>query len=222
MSGVNSFWFFGCSFTSGHGLCWDWLPSKEWRHDKKLYQQIGDEYADAIYPKLLANHFKLEYKNFSCSGNSNQTILVKLANYLHLMNEGDKVWVNTTWPVRLPVPHPRLDMMVETMVSKGIDDWGEMIPTGIWGDDLEQLIEVYMTSVLGKNPTAVYNHYANALADIVLHLNKRNIKSYIWSAPDRAHYYEKIHEWRSDVDDGHLSPNGHKQLYLDVIKEFET
>ena len=153
MAEASTFWFFGCSMTSGHGLNWEWIGDnyQERKKSKELWKQIGDGYEDTIFPKLLADHFGMKYKNYAVSGQSNQTILVQLSKCLHLMKEGDRVWVNSTWPMRFPILHPELDLLVETMVPMWLNEDGsldyqdELIPP-IWGEDRNEVIKLFIFS----------------------------------------------------------------------------
>ena len=224
----NTFWFFGCSMTSGHGLNWEWL-GKNYLKDKlnhPLWKQIGDGYEDFIFPKLLAKHFDMEYKNYAVSGQSNQTILVQLSNCLHLMKKGDKVWVNSTWPMRFPIPHPDGEWLVETMVPMWMNDDGSLefkeglIPD-IWGEDNNEIIKLFITQIVGPNSEALRTTYKTALYDITLHLNNIGIKSHLWDATERAHHYEGIKHWKKGIEDAHPSPNGHENIFKDVVQKFE-
>lgn len=213
--------------TSGHGLNWEWLG--EGYNEKKLnhllWKQIGDGYEDSIFPKLLANHFNMQYKNYAVSGQSNQTILTQIVNCLHLMKKGDKVWINSTWPMRIPIPHPTESILTETMVPIRLNNDGSLefqddLMPAIWGEDKNELIKLFISEVVGANSEPLFRVYNTALYDITLHLKNIGIKSHLWDATDRAHHYQGIRYWKSDVEDGHLSPKGHEDLFNDVLKEF--
>ena len=227
MAEASTFWFFGCSMTSGHGLNWEWIGDnyQERKKSKELWKQIGDGYEDTIFPKLLADHFGMKYKNYAVSGQSNQTILVQLSKCLHLMKEGDRVWVNSTWPMRFPIPHPELDLLVETMVPMWLNEDGsldyqdELIPP-IWGEDRNEVIKLFIQKVAGANSQPLQRVYKTALYDITLHLKNIGIKSFLWDATERAHHYQGIRHWKPGIEDAHPSPKGHENIFNDVLKEF--
>lgn len=211
----NTFWFFGCSFTAGYPLNWEWAGNKG---EGELYRLFKDGYADTIYPKLFAKHFNLDYRNYATPGASNQTTLVKLSNCLQLMKPGDKVWVNSTWPGRLPVPSLVKKQVVDVLMMT-IEDRSLSIKD--WGDTGNELITTYLAEIIGPGSDVVFQHYRTALFDITTHLNSIGIKSFLWDAPDYGHDYELICDWRNDCDDRHLSPNGHKKIFEDNLKNFE-
>ena len=206
----NSFWFFGCSFTAGYPLCNEWAS-----HDFKSF--YDGKYENSIYPKLLAKHFDLTYRNYATPGASNQTTLVKLSNCLQLMKPGDKVWVNSTWPGRLPVPSEPKNGVVDVLMMTTGD---ETLSLKDWGDDGNDLITAYLSEIILPNDKIVYHHWRTALFDLTTHLNNIGIKAYLWDAMDKGHNYELIRDWDKESDDAHLSPNGHQKLFEDSLEFF--
>lgn len=90
---------FGDSFTWGTDLA-DAMPAEEWEQMPQKWKSqnpFDTMYSRKTWPALMAQHFDQDYICLAKPGCSNQTIVRKFFENIHLIERKDTVVVNFTW-----------------------------------------------------------------------------------------------------------------------------
>ena len=191
----STLWAFGCSFTHESAF-----PGLE-------------EY---VWPSILGELLDVNVKNTAESANSMYFMTYQIISNLHLIKEGDIVVVGTTYPARYSRPelwngifkgkhfsHWTLQQ-VEDAEKKGNDGF-----LGVKNEEAMSVVDFLVNEVESNNN--LYDLYWNKVVkDLFKELKLRKVKVLIWTWKLWS-MFERFEDWDITFDDGHWSPNGHKE-----------
>lgn len=226
-------WFFGCSFTAGYGLNFEEWYQKGNANYKGEYSDIKDEmwdyphlkkfksyknqYSDAVWSKLISNHYNLTHNNFAESGSGNDRIIHKVISKLTEINSGDYVFIGTSEPSRILLPTGLEDPeLMSTLIflnrmENKIEEGG--ISFSMYNDNQKKIIIDFLLEIIHQNPEAYENYYKKRFIDLQKYFESKNIKCIIWEW-SLWFDYETLKKWSNkNIKDGHWSPSGHYKFY---------
>tara|TARA_Y100000389_G_scaffold15781_1_gene13973 strand:+ start:173 stop:880 length:708 start_codon:yes stop_codon:yes gene_type:complete len=222
----NKVWFFGDSFTNGHGC----RPGFE-------YYERYPNLREKIWTDLISEKLNLEQVNLGISGNSNTYILKQLIENLKNFKSGDYIFLTNTLPIRIVYPTKETktikpfttDIILWPKFNKERAHLNEFITTK---EEEKIVIEYIHQSVVGKE-TAWNNFYNEQFFSIQNFLLNTGVEVYTWSHQlwfgkskklqnVIINKYETIDKaTKGKVDDGHWSWKGHRDFYNEFIKRIE-
>lgn len=205
----NKAWFFGDSFTYGHGC----KPGYE-------YYDTYTENRGKLWTTIISELLNLTESNKGIPGNSNPYILSQIIENLSEFQKGDYVFITDTLPVRVIYPSNRqqcirpltTDILLYPDEHKNKPDClSEFFDKST---DRKIVVEYIAQSVLYREKLW-HKYYEQQFKSIVKHLNSLNIDAFFWSytswkAPSKYEYITKATGGR--VIDGHWSWKGHKDF----------
>lgn len=216
---TSTAWFFGDSFTYGHGL-----------HDDDEYVKLYPQLKNKLWSEMLCDEFNWNYNNLGRPGASSQYILMKLIENLHKFKKNDKVFISDTLPVRTDCislygenQHPIIVPFTNEEftnysrhddTSNQVDNVYRCVPKS----KIPQLVD-YIYSFIFDYEDTWELYWIESFKNIQKHLSNLNIDCYIWShriwASKQAEYmYSTISdETNGIVDDGHWGWHGQTQMY---------
>lgn len=192
---MNKAWFFGDSFTYGSGC----TPSSPY------YKNFPEKRAK-LWTTLVSEHFNLKEENCGIPGSSIPLILSTVIKNLHLISEGDYVFLSDTAITRFLIP---------TTGSKEITSALYKKPENIKpGKHIDACLD-YITYCIVPYQQAWEQYYFSQYDSIrkVLNKNKVNVLfwSYlIWSGEKKFHTIAQ--DTNGEVRDGHFSWKGHEDM----------
>lgn len=213
---MSTLWTLGDSHTAGHGS----TPGFEYCDN---YRKEGDR----IWPQHLAERMGMELSNIGENGCSNDTIIDRVIEYWDSFKEGDTVIIGKTYGHRLDIPNPKPSPKREwlsifyhwvqwTQTDPTKKDWREMI-TEEGFNSLQSYIENWRFNPLyDVRYMRIFTHYQKIL-------NDRGVRCIIWDCEiDLVSLPTIRHATKGEIDDGHLSFEGHKiwadRLYKRINK----
>tara|TARA_B110000858_G_scaffold127384_1_gene144969 strand:- start:208 stop:990 length:783 start_codon:yes stop_codon:yes gene_type:complete len=247
----NKVWFFGDSFTYGHGC-----------HPGYEYYERYPKIREKTWTDLISEKLNLEQVNMGISGNSNAYILKQLIENLKNFKSGDYIFLTNTLPVRIVYPtketktikpltiepgalNPPTDILLwytkattikpftTDIISRPQFEKEEYLNEFITTKEEEKIVIEYIhQSVVGKE-TAWNNFYNEQFFSIQNFLLSTGVEVYTW--PHQLWFgkskklgnrvinkYETIAKaTKGKVNDGHWSWKGHKDFYTDFVKRIE-
>jgi hypothetical protein len=204
---MNKIWAFGDSYTYGFA-CREDCPS----YITGEYYNNYKTHTSDIWINLLSN--KLDYIPMNCgiSGASNELILDSIIENYHLINENDYVIFNKTYNSRMEVPYKKDWIPVFHNFIK--NDWWNKTQSSKFDEETTYTIIDFQYKFL-KNTLYKKRHDIrfNFIENILSQICKKCI---VWDVTDKTFIdsFETIRQHTNgNVNDGHLSFNGHSQLF---------
>ena len=242
-------WFFGDSFTSGHGLNFDYdikklnimnkyykyneietLPNHIWDNPPLLkYKDFKENHQFSIWPHLMCKHYDLNYNNEGISGGSNEEILFSILPQLKNINEGDYVFIGLTNPNRIMIPFNG-DIFDNPLISSGIN-WVDNKTNGVTGlehsknnlytEDDKEVIVNFLHDIVLKNEKNYISYFLKMFTNLQEYFIEKNITCIIWGFLLWSQF-ENIKKWTDGkVNDLHWSPKGHNDFFNFMISKIE-
>jgi hypothetical protein len=230
-------WFFGCSFTSGFGLNFDndlkilqtLYPTAnppfteiEWnKFPYSKFESYKTKYENNIWPKLICEHYDLEYNNHGISGASNDEILHSVITQLSNIKSGDYVFIGNTTPIRILVP---LGSKFKPLTStSSIGENGVLITKHeddddfFYNDKQKEIIVDYLNEIVLNKEEFYEIHYTNLFENLKIYFINNGVNCVFWKWREWFNY-ETIKEWTNGkIDDTHWSPKGHLDFSKKII-----
>lgn len=206
---MNKAWFFGDSFTYGHGC----KPGYEY-YDKHP-NDIGN-----IWTEIIAEELGLEEKNFGIPGNSNPNLIKQILENLVNFEQGDIVILSNTLPIRSVLYNHASNEIAP--ITSDLAVWPDKNPGGehfldrFYKDKTESIQFLdYLYSFKLPYEKHWTEYYLKQILGIQSFLVKFNVEAYFWAyetwvAPSP---YEIIsNATKGKIIDGHWSWKGHKEF----------
>ena len=233
-------YFFGCSFTSGYGLnfdyeishlneinkTWDYpmidkIPDEMWdTFPYKNFNSYKEEHKDKTWTHIVSNHLGIEHINKGVTGASNEEIISSIIGELSNINTGDYVFINKTFNDRLLIPEP---FNLKSMLSVNSHNITELIKhdnSRYTKDQLNILLQ-YMVDILYTDRDLYSQHYSTVYNNFKKYFEKNNIHCYIWDVDIRENY-QTIHDWSDKtIEDYHWSLKGHQDFAQYIISQIK-
>jgi len=215
----NNAWFFGDSFTYGHGL-----------HDDDEYVKLYPHLKNKLWSELLCDNYGWTYNNLGRPGASSQYILMTIIENLHKFRKNDVVFISDTTPVRTetvslygehqyPIIAPTTNEVFayNPKTNNTVNDVSKLY-SGIPKSKIPHLVDYVYSFVLDYEETWEL-YWISAFKNIQKHLLSNDIKCYIWShrmwTAKRPEYNFSsiVDETNGVVNDGHWGWKGQEQMY---------
>lgn len=215
----NKAWFFGDSFTFGHGC----KPGYK-------YYDTYKEKRGKLWTTEVSNFLMLPEINHGIPGNSNPYILKQILTNLQNFQKGDFVFLTDTLPVRLV--HPSLESKKIEPLTTDILLWPEHNKEGqvfldkyFTSNDKKRVVVDYIFEAINRKEEPWEEYYRLQLEGIQTFLNRLEINTYIWShrewvSPSKYEYITKA--TKRKVIDGHWSWKGHKDFSEAMISRIKN
>lgn len=211
-------WFFGDSFTYGHGL-----------RDDDEYMKLHPNRKNKLWSEMLCDTFNWNCNNLGKQGGSSQYILMTIIENLHKFKENDIVFISDTLPVRTdtitilknkpPMIAPFTNEMLK--VSNNEDDIANTVAilyNNVLNYKRQHLVD-YLHSFIIDYEDIWELYWIDKFRNIQKHLANLNIECYLWShkiwagKQDEYNYSTISDETNRIVDDGHWGWEGQRQMY---------
>lgn len=203
---MKTAWFFGDCFTYGHGC------------------HPGDEYYESYKPQklfstILSEKWECKEMNLGKIGAPNQVIIFSILENFHKIKEKDYVVILMTG-----------QHMNNLVPSK--KDWYKPFPKNSYTTtDNDELI-YELREDAKKNIKQWDNYYKSLYSFIIRDLKNKNVNVIFdsrldwiwdWKWKPRHRVFETIKQvTNNQIDDGHLSWKGHKQMAHRIAYEYEN
>ena len=194
----NTCWFFGDSFTNGDGC----------KPEDSYYKKYPN---GKLWTTRVSNHFEMNEKNISRGGCSNQYILNNIILNLPNIDEKDIVILSDTIPTR----------------TLWYDDTNEQRHSiieeseSVFHNNQDKVILNYITEQLLPHEKEWENFYLKQYESLLNELQLRNVKVLFWSYklwyPPNNTFQTIWDDTEGDIDNGHWSWLGHKQMSEYII-----
>ena len=210
---------FGDSFTWGSDMAdtmrdfeWNAMP-EEWKQDRK--NGFHNLYSRHTWQALMAQDKGMEYVCLAEQGCSNQSIVRKFFENVHLIEKGDTVSINFTWRDRYDF-YNDVEGKWETLRPSGTEDnplfemYYKHMHSSVW-DQVESLKAINL--VLDYMKLSNISFIATCIDDKIyhgVHHNTPLIKILQEQNEERIWWFEGLgfHEW-SKVNNYEISPMWH-------------
>lgn len=210
---VNSIWFFGDSFTAGHGC----------RATFKYCQEYGP---GKTFTELLSEYYSLKERNYGADGISNPTILSTFISEIPNMSPGDRVVIGNTSPLRDLVPNKQGTALID---QKLFDSTPYPTSLAHQDDKLEVILREYCIEFKSNYVQLWSNYYNRQFLKLFKFLEKIDIKCILW---DYSVWSEEISpgmkfeniltHTNGNIYDLHWSFNGHNEAYKWIRDSFNV
>jgi hypothetical protein len=205
----NKAWFFGDSFTYGHGC----KPGFEY-YDK--YPDIRE----STWTDIISDRLNKEQINEGAPGNATPFILKQVIENLANFSEGDFVFITDALPIRLVYPSKETGSIVP--LTTDIILWPErnknnqhVINRYLHTKEQRRVVLDFIHQSILKYDEYWIDYYMNQFLDIQKHLLSLGVNTYTWShkiwvSPSPFECITAA--TNGEVYDGHWSWLGHKQF----------
>ena len=214
----NKAWFFGDSFTYGHGC----LPGDEYyEHTIKNIQ--------ATWTTLVANELKLKEINKGIPGNSTPYIIKQIIDNLINFNTDDTLIISDTHSTRTILYNRRIKeiqpVATEIIHCQDLNKNSKHFLESYFSTKEEKRIYVeYLYNFIYREESSWNSYYENQLNSLLLHLNKLGIDTYFWSHKiwtPKIRFNTIAQETKGKIKDGHWSWQGHKDFAEYLLKRID-
>ena len=216
---MNKAWFFGDSFTYGHGC----RPHDEY-YDK--YSKLREyTWTDIVSEKL-----NLEQVNKGISGNATPFILKQVIENLSNFNKGDFIFLSDSIPVRLVYPTKDADTL--QLLTTDIIVWPEKnkekqhdVDRFFSTKEERRVVVEFVHQSILKHSQQWIDFYMDQFKDIQNYLLTTGVHIYIWS--HEIWYYPNLYQsiteaTQGEIQDGHWSWLGHKQFSTYILNRVQS
>jgi hypothetical protein len=214
---MRKIWTFGCSFTHGDGT---------FEHD--LYRQryrISE--SELPWPQLLANELNLKLINKGMGGSSNESIIDKLMDSWHKIDEGDVVIIGKSWSHRFDFPKKMNEIEPQSIVYRGgendVKKWFDDLTIGVYTDEQIECIKTFSVEFATQ---PLYSHRHDIRLNFIkerLVKDKKVEFCHIWDVESLWQKYETINDaTNNEIRDYHWSYKGHVEFFNYLLKIIQT
>lgn len=213
---MKTFWFYGDSYTGGFGV----TPEYAYYH---LYE--GD-LPKKSWPELVSEYFNVECVNRGIAGSDNNNILDNILNDIPFFSETDMVFISLTFPVRFPLynhSQGRITFCTNNVFTQKRKKAEKYLDVFFKSEKEKEILLDYIYTFVTPYTSSWRAYYLNRFNSIKKILDKKNIRTYIWSSEQEfnENNHHIIRECTSSVDDDHWSFLGHKQFADKVLQNIE-
>lgn len=200
---MNNMYIFGDSFSAGNGAL----------SEDEYFKKYTKNVTDLIWPKILANEFKMNLFNYAFGGVSNDKILDTIIKTYRTLKKGDIVIIGKTFYHRFDIPNTHNTGFTTIAPNP------ENLLSSYYNDDEKEKI-AYMSTLMDSKLFKVrqdsrFNFIKNILMERELN------KCIIWDVQTTWNDYETI--WKAtdgEIKDHHWSYKGHKDFSEYILKTF--
>ena len=209
---MNRAWFFGDSFTFGHGC----KPGYE-------YFDNYPELRQSTWTDIVSEKLNLEQVNKGIPGNATPYILKQVIENLSNFNKGDFIFLTDTLPVRLV--YPTKDTKTIQPLTTDIIVWPERnnqraLDRFLGTEEERRTVVEFIHQSVMKHFDQWTDYYMNQFIDIQKYLLTTGVHIYTWPYKQwvSPSPYERITKaTNGEIYDGHWSWLGHKQFSTYIL-----
>jgi hypothetical protein len=233
---MNKLWCFGDSFTAGDG-CKRFSVGTHLKTIKyREYLNKKDDEDIELFSDIVSKHFGLECINLGQSGAGNEKILDALLSNIHLISKDDYVIFGVSYFQRFDIDIADPNGFATINMNSLRDGENEMMCNMLSTSALKEI-------VVNRASKQFEDRLLRQVKGITHILKQLSKNVYVWT---NDHYLDELdtdlfqipigflklthflneynitRHTNNQIQDGHLSEIGHRELATDIIKYFEN